>query len=265
MIRIFILLTLIVPLAGNGQSILSELINTNDVATSQAQIVAKVDRHVADLAKAKTKFDSDREFLAYVFQHTHRKMLKHYVAYTQFNELIETGKFDCLSATALFSVIFDRLQVAYQIQETNYHIFLLVETHEGKVLLETTDRLNGFVSNSEKIEQRIQTYRQNQIASENKNYYEYQANIFKEVSADRLVGLLYFNQAVRLYNQREFVACGKKLDEAIARYETPRTDELAVILVHSINASALPAEEKSRIVARYQKYVQKVRPVLASR
>lgn len=263
--RIFFILALMVPLAGNGQSILSGLMSSNAVTSSQEQIAAKVDRHVADLTKAKSKFDSEREFLEYVFQFTHRKMLKTYVAYTQFNELVETGKFDCLSATALFSVIFDRLNIDYQIQETNYHIFLLAETQNGKVLLETTDRLNGFVAHPEKIEQRIQAYRQNQLATENKNFYEYQADIFQPVSADRLVGLLYFNQAVRLYNQRDFIECGNKLDEAIARYETPRTDELAVILVHSINASNLAPAEKSKITTRYQKYVQKARPVLASR
>lgn len=264
MLRIIFILALFFPLAGNGQSMVSELIQSYSLKTSEESITAKIDQHIAQLEKQRLK-KSEIEFLEFAFEQTHRKFLKSYIPYSQFNEVMETGRFDCLSATALFSIVFDRLAIEYQINETNYHIFLLVNTMEGDVLIETTDRFNGFVYQTEKIQARMETYRKNEIAAFNKNFYEYQANIFQEVSPTHLVGLLYFNQAVRLYNERDLLACSKKLDDAIARYENPRTDELAVILIHSIRASNLSQEEKSAITTRYQKYIQKARPVLASR
>lgn len=265
MLRIIFILALFFPLAGNAQSMVSELIQSYSLKTSEENITAKIDQHIAQLEKQRLKANSEIDFLEYAFEQTHRKFLKSYIPYSQFNEVMETGRFDCLSATALFSIIFDRLAIHYQINETNYHIFLIVNTMKGDVLIETTDRFNGFVYQTEKIQARIEGYRKNEIATLNKNFYEYQANIFQEVSTTRLVGLLYFNQAVRLYNDRDLLACSKKLDEAIARHENPRTDELAVILIHSIRASNLSHEEKSAITTRYQKYIQKAHPVLASR
>jgi hypothetical protein len=263
--RIVLCLLILMPFGTQAQYDLSGLINSSEFQTSEKAIQAKVDFHISDLSQRKAG-KSEMKFLEQVFSQTHRKLLKSYVPYTQFNELIETGRYDCLSATALFDVILDRLGFEHKIIETNYHIFLIVETAEGQVLLETTDRFNGFVSSPQKIASRIESYRQNRLTvSSDQKYYTFQVNIYQEVSPKKLVGLLYFNQAVRSYNNQQWIDCGEKLDNAIALYETTRAAELAVILVHSVNASSLSFETKQLIAARYQKYLDAVKPVLASR
>ena len=256
---------LLMALAGQSQSQLSDLIQSDGFTTSSTQIHTRLEKHLKDLKSRKEKFETDAAYLADVFDYTHRKLLRTYVPYSQFNELMERGRYDCLSATALFSVLFSELGFHYQIIETNYHIFMMVNTTQGPVLLETTDRFNGLVKGEDRITSRIEGYQQNQLLSSNKNFYTYQANIYQQVSADNLIGLLYFNQAVRHYNNQQLELCSEKLDAAMARYTNPRAEELAVILFHSVQASNLSAEVKSRMRDRYQKYLQSIRPVLAAR
>lgn len=256
---------LLMALIGQGQSQLSDFIQSYEITSSANQINTRLEKHLNDLKIRKEKFTADEAYLAEVFDYTHRKLLRSYVPYSQFNELMERGRYDCLSATALFSVLFTELGFHYQIIETNYHIFMMVDTARGSVLIETTDRFNGLVKGSDQIAARIKGYQQNQLISSNKNFYAYQATIYQQVSADHLIGLLYFNQAVRHYNNQQWELCGEKLDAAMTRYPSPRAEELAVILFHSVQASQLSAEVKSRMSERYQKYLQTVRPVLAVR
>ncbi len=262
--RVLVYLMLLLPLGGQAQNALNNLIHTSEVKSSESQIRDKVEQHINALRNIKA--NSDLKQLEQIFSQTHRKLLKSYVPYSQFNELIESGKYDCLSATALFSLIFDELGVRYKIIETNYHIFLVVHTSRGEVLLETTDRFNGFMTDASVIAARIKSYQENRLADTGRqNLYAFQSNIYQEVTPEKLTGLLYFNQAIRLYNKHLWVACGEKLDNAIALYETSRTAELAALLVHAVNGSDLNFEEKQKFVLRYHKYLETIKPILAAR
>lgn len=96
----------------------------------------------------------------------------------------------------------------FKIIETNYHIFLSVETDKGPVLLESTDRYNGIVTDPIQIEQRISTYRNNELfinpssSQSDKAHYKYDLNLYHVVVTVSTPGLLYFNQAVTAYNSK---------------------------------------------------------------
>ena len=186
--------------------------------------------------------------LSKVFRKVHATYLKKYEAYSGFTDLMETGAYDCLTATMLFSQIFSELHYEYTIIETNYHIFIQVKTVDGLVLLESTDRANGFVTDPSAMAKRIAGYRQ--LSPEPKHTsqvgYHYQCKLYQEVEAENLTGLLYFNQAVKAYNKEDWLACTKALSESFSNYPTDRALELEEILVLTLVARKDISQELRR-------------------
>jgi hypothetical protein len=257
----------LMPLMAFSQgNILPSLIETAP-NTSPIIIETKINSFIVAQKEKKQLAKSELKFLKSIVNESHKKFLKSYKSYSQFNEVFESGFYDCLSGTAFFSVILDELQFQYKIIETNYHIFLLIETKQGRVLLETTDRLFGFKTNSKEIESCLSQYKENLLASASSkklHYYQYQVNLFREVNPLQLSGLLYFNQAVIAYNNHEWATCVDRLEKARSIYNNPRIEELTEILAKSISLSELNEKSKQQLLLYLAKYIRHS-PVLAVR
>ena len=210
---------------------------------------------------------SEKKFLKSIFKSTHQKFLKSYSQYADLGEVFLNGRYDCLTATSLFSIILSETKFDFKIIETNYHIFILVNTEDGQVLLETTDRLSGFVVNPFDINRRIDSYRQNELVNSvgNKTYYHYSFDLFHEVAPHQLAGLLYFNQAIKAYNKNDLLACASLLEQSRKIYESPRIEELAIVLVKSVLESDLSANVKSKVIRQYKNFVMEKNSPVASR
>jgi hypothetical protein len=255
-----------IPLLGHGQgnSVLPMLVATS--SPQNALLTESLINHFV-LGLNGNKPMSDITLLKKVFHRTQKVFLNKYVSYADFSEIFDSGQYDCLTATSLFSVVLDELHFGYRIIETNYHIFLLVKTSKGEVLLETTDRFNGFVRNENDIRQRIGAYRQGVTAgtTDNKNIYHYNCDLYREVNPSQLPGLLYFNQAVKAYNAGRLEKCGELLTKAKSIYDTPRISEFGSIFLRSVVESTLDDPTKLRIIRQFKGIAPSKSPVLASR
>lgn len=176
---------------------------------------------------------SDRQFLGSIFYLTHRQLLKEYKQYSGFGEIFSHGRYDCLTATALYSYLLERFEFDYSIIETNYHIFLKVKTDDGEILIESTDPIDGFVADQKKIEERLKGYKETG-SSPGKEYYPSQFNLFQAVDAQQLIGLLFFNQSVKAFNNQQWVEAANLIRQTRKYYNSPRVDELETLLAYAI-------------------------------
>ncbi len=269
MFRGFIIVLIgLIPFLGSAQptELLPDLLASSPMGNSQ-DITVRLTGFLSTLQHKQSKY-SEQDFLKLIFRESHKKFFKHYQPYTQFSEIFERGYYDCLSATSFLSLVLNEFGYEYNIIETNYHIFLSVETNNGSVLIESTDRFNGLVTDSKQIEQRIAGYRSNSLSVDpsesDKVYYKYNFNLYQLVKPEQLPGLLYFNQAVTAFNHKDLIACATKLDKANKIYESPRSTELAVLLVKSVVESNLSEDEKVELVKPFVKYLRST-SLLASR
>lgn len=188
----------------------------------------RVARHVQSLQAQRSK--DDVQFLFQVYRKTGKAFLTQYKPLVEFSELSE-GVYDCLTATALYTLILDQLQLPYQVYETNYHIFLTVQLGGREVLIETTDRLTGFVTDPTEIHRIKSKYvQQVPVARANKSVFEYSVQLDQPVSSVQLNGLLLFNQAVKAYNDRSWKASDDKLRQSERYYQSARTRELRQLI-----------------------------------
>jgi len=201
---------------------------------------------------------NDRIFLQTLFKQVHRNFLKKYVAYSEFQDVFTSGNFDCLTATALFSQMLSEYAYRYSLIETNYHIFIVVHTIHGEVLLETTDRIHGFVTDEDEIVERVGGYRRNQLTTavaSDKVMYAYHTDLYRELSADKLPGLLHFNQAIRAFNNTDWIGCVAKLEKAREIYDSPRNEELAALLLRAVWDHEHDESRKKEIISRLRPFI----------
>jgi hypothetical protein len=152
-------------------------------------------------------------------------------------------------------LIFNYFSINYKIIETNYHIFILAQTSEGEVLLETTDPLGGFVSNESAIEAKITAYQSNALPSEStKTAYRFSSSLYNEVSLDQLVGLLHYNLAVDAYNHGEITNSVGHLEQASQFYYSKRTKEFSELLLLKVQRTV--QKDKQQVIARIQRINQ---------
>jgi hypothetical protein len=226
---------------------------TDDVVASSSGLA----KFVSIIEERKTAFKSDLSFLHYLFYKTHNRFLKHYEEYAPFNELLSRGNYNCLTGTALYALLLDRLGYDFSIVETNYHIFLIVNSGTEKVLFEATDPQHGFVSNQYTVNERIHHYQQNlqaRAGEKGKIHYQYRSAVYNHVTMKQLTGLLYYNLAVRAYNQQKLTASVDLLKQAVDTYTSPRIEEFSSILLLTIEESNLEVSEKQAYI-RQLKYL----------
>ena len=166
------------------------------------------------------------------FYYTHRKNLDWYENYVTLSDLLQKGKYDCLTGTALYAIILTELGVEYSIYEFDFHVFLVAKVNEDSVLLESTDPYYGFVKRSDEISEHIAQYLTGDQSPENSkapvgsNASQYSSHINNRITLNELAGLQYFNLAINAFNQGQVELATSLLNKANLLYPSHRIKEI---------------------------------------
>jgi hypothetical protein len=243
--RIVLVLLFLAPILTNGQGgdnnagaqgSMKYYLMAYEKAEGSSNSILPVLNFVDKLAEKKNSFTREDDFLAYLFQRTHQRFLRHYDVDATFGQLLDDRSYNCLTATALYALLLDNFKFDYKIIETNYHIFLLTQTDQGPVLFETTDPNSGYVNDPKVIEKRIALYKENRIQAnaQNKTYYRFKFDLYNEVNLDQMLGLLYYNLSVKSYNEQNLAKAIEQLGNASKLYNSPRIDEFSRIILLTV-------------------------------
>jgi hypothetical protein len=221
--------------------------------------------HIDKLSEKRITTKDEVSFLRILFNRTHEKFLKHFDEYASFGSLLNKGNYNCLSATAAYALLLHHFEIDYDIIETNYHIFILVNSKGGRILFETTDPVNGFVTAPKEIEKRITKYKENVFQENDKVYHRLRCSVYKHVKLLDLAGLLHYNLAVQAYNAHDLSASIDHLDKATAIYCSPRMEELTRMVLLSVVKSKETDRFKEACVRQIQIVRKRNLNALASR
>lgn len=257
---IMIAVCLSVAAFASGQStVLEKVWVTSGSNNGLQEVNSRVERLVSEIANRQYR-DEVRK-LRDLFKKTHARFLHNYVRYTGIEGLTK-GRYDCLTATSLFADILTKSEYRYNIIETNYHIFIVVNTKDGDVVLETTDRFGGFINDKKKQVATINEYKKNALVWATPSHYQYSFSLYQPVNTDQLAGLLYFNQAVNAFNDHKWLECSDKLSASSSTTSYLRVSQLAAMLCQSVaSSSALEDETKAAILNRWKRVASHGMPV----
>ena len=174
-------------------------------ADKQTALQGSLDRFCEDLRLRHPRYKSETDFLWFVFHKVHTEFLDYYRTNPPFYQVFSRKhQYNCVSGTALYSLILQRLDFQTQVKETRDHVYLLVQNKETPVLIESTDPTHGFITGKRIIEKRESEYAAKGIA--------------REISLTNLCGLQYYNQAVELYFAGTYFQSQQLLDKAKKLY-----------------------------------------------
>jgi hypothetical protein len=250
----------ILPLLGFGQNGLFNSLFLSTSPISRSEAAHRITQHIVGLRSNQPQ--KELKLLRKIFWSTQQEFLKTYSPHEDMDEVFTSGKYDCLTATTLYSLLLEEFQFKYSLIETNYHIFIVVHTvSSGDILLEATDRYHGFVQNKEEIEKRLEAYRRNAVPVAGS--YHYSFDLYREIESNQLIGLHHFNKAVNAFNQQQWRACANELVLSESVYKSPRTKELAALLVQSVLISETTEDIKELVLRQFKAHWLEQQPIVA--
>ncbi|GAB2493588.1 hypothetical protein [Algoriphagus taiwanensis] len=189
---------------------------------------------VEELDSKAQKSGDQLALLRQIFQKTHQKLLKKYEQHSTFNAMLSAGKYDCVSGSAALGLLLERYGFEFDIVETDYHVFLVVNLEGKKIVLESTLPVGGMITtptevqnylNAYQPEKNAQRYNLNQtIAGPVVDYSD--NSTFRIVTLKELAGLQYYNDAIVHFNKQAYGKAVDQLSKAYLLYPSDRIDGL---------------------------------------
>lgn len=185
---------------------------------------------VNDLDSKRAKSSADLDFLRQIFQKSHQKLFRKYEQHSTFNAMLSEGRFDCVSGSAALGMLLERYGYHHDIIETDYHVFIVVNLDDKKIIFESTLPVGGMITAPSEVEKYLDAYKPKELAVSNVPNQrlagpeiDYSDNaIFRKVSLKELAGLQYYNDAIVHFNAQAFGQAVDQLSKAYLLYPSDR-------------------------------------------
>ncbi|MDO8896421.1 MAG: hypothetical protein Q7V19_02140 [Bacteroidales bacterium] len=156
-----------------------------------------------EVRKNKRYASKPRQQVKFVFKAIHDQYFKLYdPSAPLFSEIFSSGRFNCLTASMLYALAFDHLEIPYEIIQQPQHVYLLAYPTQGAIVVETTNPLKGatlLIDSRSKsravqdlINSKLVSAEEVNIKGIDRVYTEYYLST-DTPSLHQLIGSLYFN------------------------------------------------------------------------
>ncbi|MDO1451031.1 hypothetical protein Q0590_32455 [Rhodocytophaga aerolata] len=201
-----------------------------------------------------------------IYSQTHDRLLSKYELKNHFPDIFANGNYNCVSATALYGLLFDDLQIPYTIKESPTHVYLIAYPHTQKILIETTDPRQGYMVFDDKFKTSfVSNLRSGKLISEQEyksgstnalfdKYYFSEENI----TIKELLGIQYMNDALYKLQENQLEEAFIQLEKAYLFYPCKKAGYLllstAALILDKKNYAAVEDAKYLGKLARYTEY-----------
>lgn len=199
--------------------------------------------------------------LKFIFDHVQTTFLKQYDLESGFSELFNSGHYNCLTATILYSLLLDDCGIKYSIKFMPGHVYLMVyDTDDAPYIYETTDPIGGFIELDKTVQDKaLQGLRVAQyINAGNKQgdkSNEFLDNYFVKLNNTEkkgLIGYQYVNMGVAFLTKQNYLDAYYSIEKA--KVFTP-IDELNTLslelLGNAIDQSDKTSTLRAKLLVRF--------------
>lgn len=172
-----------------------------------------IDDFIVKLNTKKFKKLNPKKKIKLVFKKIHNNFLEKYDPIADFDLIISSKTYNCVSASALYAYTFNKLDIPFQVKEIPSHVFIVAYPNTHNIYVETTIPGNdGFYVPSENdmktavnalIETKLLTKNEVNKIGYNKAYHNY----FYEkefIKKEELIGIQYYNKAIYSFNLENY-------------------------------------------------------------
>jgi tetratricopeptide (TPR) repeat protein len=192
------------------------------------------------LEEKKIRAKSTKKATKIIFKMAHKALLKNYETFAQVNQIFDDGTYNCLTATILFSLIFDHFDIDYQVKELPTHVYIIVEPNGINLTMETTDSSNGLY----KVDKHtmINDLEQLQIISKQESrshtvdelYKKYSVGEEQIISYKELAADLYYNTAIINYEAGKYEVAHRLIDKGLFLYPKRQANFTRISIIYQL-------------------------------
>lgn len=187
-----------------------------------------------ELDKKSAKKGVSIALLRSIFEKSHKILFNKYEQHSTFNAMLQDGEFDCVSGSAALGLLLDRYSFDFEIVETDYHVFIVINYNKQDIIFESTLPVGGMISSPSEVATYLAAYK----PAKNSQLYPLNQrigdptqalndnSIFRKVSLQELAGLQYYNDAIAHFNNQMFVDASNQLTKALVLYPSDRIKDL---------------------------------------
>jgi len=211
----------------------------------------RIDKLVTRLNEMLARQTKMKKRLGIIYKEVHNEFFKKYEEKVRFKDIFKTGTYNCVTASALYALVLDRLEIDYIIKQTPQHVYLIADPGETSYLFESTRPSDGVVQYDSRYQQAFVDYlHKNKIISDTEYNNEPISILFIKYFSDdisislvNLAGIQYYNEGIFFFEGEKYDESMKSLMKAIKLY--PESNTIKYTL-NAVSAVVLDREYKGK-------------------
>lgn len=211
-----------------------------------------VESHSKEFEKERKK--SAEKFVKALHKSLHTNRLRYYQEICTLSETVNGGAYNCVSATALFALVFEKTGYDYAIHQTPNHVYLVVEPQGSNIVVETTtDRKAQFAISEEYKRAYLEYLQKSKQLSPKETAGMNDDEVFEHyyfgdevITLQQLAGIQYYNDGVLHLEKEAFDKALSQFEKAYLLYPSERFRFLMVQCAANLLDNA--AEKTSPVV-----------------
>lgn len=207
------------------------------------QFASQLKAHVDQFGLAKLNKKNNEKKIKAIYNATHDKLFKKYELKNAFSNIFSEGYYNCVSASALYGIIFEQLSIPYSIKEKPTHVYVIAYPDTERILVESTDPTGGFITFNDRYKQAfVEQMKKAKLISAAEFENKPTAQLFdeyyftdQEISMKELIGVQYTNDALYKIESNDLEKAFQQLEKAYLFYPS----EKVITLMIAISADIL--------------------------
>lgn len=173
-----------------------------------------------------------------VYNDVHDEFLEKYELQNRFSSVFSNGNYNCVSASALYALIFEYISIPYSIKEKPTHVYLMAFPNNDQLLVEATDPTGSFFNYNDRFKATVVgRLKDAKLISEgdysNKTVDEiFNAFYYSDdnIELRELAGIQYLNDALYKLEANQTAAAYQQLKKSYYLYPKENISSMLVFL-----------------------------------
>ncbi len=195
-----------------------------------------------------------------ILKEIHDDYFKKYEELTYFDKIFSIGVFNCVSASALYAIVFEGLDIPYSIKISLNHVYLIAYPSTNSIMVETTNPMEGYYVYNQHFKGNYVDYLKTiKLISEEEYKNKTTEELFEEyfyretdIDIQELIGIQYSNKGLAFLNEEKFEEAFQAFEKTYFLFPSERNGYYLLL------SNALTLNDCDYLDIKYADYLSKL-------
>ena len=189
-------------------------------ANKPESIIESLNDFLKSLEKSGIRNFTEKKKIKEISKKVNSTFLKKYTSTVLFSDIFTNGNYNCITASALYALVFDYFNVNYSIKKKPQDVYLIADPNGEQVVIESDNPSKNFTVNDEQYKKSYVDYlRERRLISEDE-YKSYTISDLFDKTYNQTISIsLYQLAAIQYYNSGVLSAMSSDFQESLKYLE----------------------------------------------